>query len=137
LNGDELHNKNEGEVVMRRMRDGGMTLIEVVFAISILLIGVTFVVKSDSTMYHYRYQGEVRQQMLFYAAGQLERVLQNQLVIQGAASGNLEFASFNVESTVDDVPSRSHLKVIKVVVSVVPHTTKSPDPVTLFSYRAN
>lgn len=122
---------------MRRMRDGGMTLIEVVFAISILLIGVTFVIKSDSVMYHYRYQGEIRQQMLFYAAGQLERVLQNQPAIQGNASGNSQFASFSVVVTESDlIPSRSHLKVINVIVSVVPHTTNSPDSVTLSTYRA-
>ncbi|HZK55910.1 MAG TPA: prepilin-type N-terminal cleavage/methylation domain-containing protein [Desulfosporosinus sp.] len=122
---------------MKPWRDEGMTLIEVVFAISILLIGVTYVVKSDSAMYHYRYQGEARQQMLFYGAGQLERVLQNQPVIQGSASGNSQFANFTVVFTESDLlPSRSHLKVIKVVVSV-PNTTNSPDPVTLATYRVN
>jgi len=131
-------NKNEGQIGLRPKRDRGMTLLEVVFAISILLIGVTFVVKSDSSMYHYRYQGEIRQQMLFYAAGQLERALHNQPVIQGSASGNPQFSNFNVEFTESDlVPSRNHLKVLRVNVSVVPLTTNSPDPVTLYTYRVN
>lgn len=122
---------------MRPWRDEGMTLIEVVFAITILLIGVTFVVKSDSAMYRYRYQRETRQQMVFYAAGQLERVLQNQPVIQGNASGNSQYANFNVQYTESDVPSQSKLKELKVVVSVVPGSANSPDPVTLYTYRVN
>lgn len=122
---------------MRPWRDEGMTLIEVVFAITILLIGVTFVVKSDSAMYRYRYQREIRQQMVFYAAGQLERVLQNQPVIQGNASGNSQYANFNVQYTESNVPSQSKLKELKVVVSVVPDSANSPDPVTLYTYRVN
>lgn len=122
---------------MRPGRDEGMTLIEVVFAISILLIGVTFVAKSDSAMYRFRYQREIRQQMVFYAAGQLERVLQNQPVIQGNASGNSQYANFNVEYTESKVPSQSNLKALNIVVSVGPQTTNSPDPVTLYTYRVS
>lgn len=128
---------------MRRWHDEGMTLIEVVFAISILLIGVTFVVKSDTAMYHYRSQGEIRQRMLFYAAGQMERVLQNQAVIQGNESGNPEYLSFNVEVTDSDFtgsdlpPVQGQIKVITVTVSIVSHAANSPDPVRLTTCRAD
>ena len=119
---------------MRRLHDGGMTLLEVVFAISILLIGVTFIVKSDSVMYHYRNQRELRQQMLFYAAGQLEIVLQNQPVIQGNLSGgDSPLTNFQVV-LIEPVPVNLHLEYIGVRVSV-PQTTNSPEPVTLYTYR--
>lgn len=119
---------------MKRLRDGGMTLLEVAFAISILLIGVTFVAKSDSVMYHYRNHRELRQQMLFYAAGQLERVLQNQLIIQGNLSGgDSALTNFQVDFIGPEVVN-DHLEYIGIKVSV-PQTTNSPDPVTLYSYR--
>jgi prepilin-type N-terminal cleavage/methylation domain-containing protein len=144
FNGDKSAQENMNEeTFMRPWNDAGMTLIEVVFAISILLIGVAFVVKSDSAMYHYRSQGEIRQRMLFYAAGQLERVLQNQNVIQGYDSGNSECSSFNVQVTNTDfagpdlAPIQGQLKVITVTVSTVPHTISSPDPVTMSTCRVD
>lgn len=119
---------------MRRLRDEGMTLLEVVFAISILLIGVTFVVKSDSVMYNYRNQNELRQQMLFYAAGQLEIAMQNKPVIQGDESGGGgPFTRLKVD-LIGPVAVNDHLEYIGVSVSV-PQTTNSPNPVTLYTYR--
>lgn len=122
---------------MRRLSDEGMTLLEVIFAISILLIGVSFIAKSDSVMYHYRNQRELRQQMLFYAAGQLEIVLQNQPVIQGKdLAENSPFAGFQVDTTItsDFDPVNLHLELVEVVISL-PQATNPPDKVTLYSYR--
>ncbi|AFM42325.1 prepilin-type N-terminal cleavage/methylation domain-containing protein [Desulfosporosinus acidiphilus SJ4] len=127
--------------MMRHKGDEGMTLLEVVFAISILLIGVTFVVKSDSAMYHYRSHDELRQRMLFYAAGQMERVLENQSIIQGNDSGSPEYSGFQVVVSSSDysgtelAPIQGQMKVITVTVSVVPPTTHSPDPITLTTCR--
>lgn len=127
-------NTPKGEVVLRPRRDGGMTLLEVVFAISILLIGVTFVVKSDSATYRYRSQSEITQQMYFYAAGQLERVLQNQGVVQGVNSGGgSPISSFEV-TELPTVKVNDHLDSIGVRVSA-PHIPNPPDPITLYTYR--
>ncbi|MGC7873701.1 type IV pilus modification PilV family protein [Desulfosporosinus sp. SYSU MS00001] len=128
---------------MRPRRDEGMTLLEVVFAISILLIGITFVVKSDSAMYHYRSQAEIRQRMLLYAAGQLERILENQSIVQGSESGNPEYSCFHVEFSASDysgldlAPIQGQMKVITVTVSVTPQTVNSPDPVTMSTCRVD
>lgn len=118
---------------MRLPRDRGMTLLEVMLAISILLIGVGFIVKSDSVMYHYRNQREVRQQMLFYAAGQLERVLQNQPLIQGSVYVNSPFNNFAV-SPISPGSVIEHLESIGVTVSV-PGIVDPRDNVTLYTYR--
>lgn len=56
--------------------DRGMTLIEVSIALVILLLGVGFILKSDSVSHRYLYERQLRQQMLFYAAGQLEAVIE-------------------------------------------------------------
>lgn len=121
-------------VAMRPRQDGGMTLLEVVFAISILLIGVTFVVKSDAGMYRYRSQREITQQMFFYAAGQLERLLHNQEVVQGADSGGgFPINSFEVVS-IGPVEINDHLDSIGVTVSA-PNAINPPEPITLYTYK--
>jgi len=128
--------QGKGGVEMRWLSDEGMTLLEVVFAISILLIGVSFIAKSDSVMYHYRNQHELRQQMLFYAAGQLEIVLQNQPAIQGKdLAENSPFAGFQVDTITSDLdPVNAHLELVGVAVSI-PQATNPPDKVALYSYR--
>lgn len=97
-------------------------------------------------MFHYRYQGEIRQQMLFYAAGQLERVLQHPEHIYEDDSWNPEFANIAVEEITnsdpvvdpddpDSAPILDDLEVLKVVVSGGSITTNAPEPVTLYTYR--
>ncbi|HEY8909669.1 MAG TPA: hypothetical protein VIM51_05245 [Desulfosporosinus sp.] len=63
---------------MKRRTEDGMTILEVVLAITILLIGIGFVVQSNSLSYHYLGQQELRQQMVFFAAGQMEAALEGQ-----------------------------------------------------------
>lgn len=119
---------------MKSWRDGGMTLLEVVFAISILLIGVTFVVKSDAGMYRYRSQREITQQMFFYASGQLERLLHNHEVVQGVDSGGgWPISGFEVFET-PTVEINAHLVSIGVTVSA-PNVINPPEPITLYTYK--
>lgn len=125
--------KYKREVAVRRHKDWGMTLLEVVFAISILLIGVTIVVKSDAGMYRYRSQREITQQMFFYAAGQLERLLHNREVIDGDESGGgWPISDFVVEDF--EFPINDHLDSIGVTVSA-PSVKNPPEPITLYTYR--
>lgn len=120
-------------------RDEGMTLLEVMLAISILLIGVGFIVKSDSVMYHYRNQREVRQQMLFYAAGQLERVLQNPGLIQEYGDAGSSFEDFYCKLTKNEKAKTTdgvvipYLELIEITVEV----TGRAEPVTLSTYRVS
>lgn len=62
--------------ISMKRRDQGMTILEVVVAITIFLIGVGFIAQSNAVAFHYRARQEIRQQMIFYAAGQLEAVLE-------------------------------------------------------------
>lgn len=63
---------------MNSRHDKGMTLIEVTIALTIMLIGIGFIVKSDSVSSYYRSQHELRQQMFFYAAGLIEASVEGQ-----------------------------------------------------------
>lgn len=127
-------NQHKEEAVLRSQRDRGMTLLEVVFAISILLIGVAFLVKTDSAKYRYQSQHEITQQMFFYAAGQLERLLQNQEVIQGVNSGaDFPIKGFVVVSLSPEEVN-DHLESIGVTV-FAPHASNPPEPITLYTYR--
>lgn len=116
------------------MRQGeqGMTLLEVVIAIAILMLGVGFIFKGNEAIQHYRAQAKIRQQMAFYAAGQLEILLHG-----GAAiSGN----GFTVSWPADDDgtgwpkvvdPANPYLKKIGVTV------TYRDQQVTLYTYMVN
>lgn len=57
-------------------KEEGMTILEVVIAITILLIGTTFIVQSNSLSYKYLREQELRQQMIFFAAGRMEAALE-------------------------------------------------------------
>lgn len=59
-----------------KRRDQGMTILEVVLAITIFLIGVGFIAQSNAVSFRYRARQETRQQMIFYAAGQLEATIE-------------------------------------------------------------
>ncbi len=56
----------------------GMTILEVVLAITILMIGAGFLVKSNAVSTQQMAQQELQQQMVFFAAGQMEAVLEGQ-----------------------------------------------------------
>ncbi|MHB8125112.1 MAG: type IV pilus modification PilV family protein [Desulfitobacteriaceae bacterium] len=63
---------------MMTRKDEGMTILEVVMAISILLMGVVFILKSNAVSYHYLAQQELHQQMVFIAVGRIEAALSGQ-----------------------------------------------------------
>ncbi|KLU58555.1 hypothetical protein CEB3_c45710 [Peptococcaceae bacterium CEB3] len=116
--------------------DRGMTLLEVVVAMAIFLIGIGFIMQSNAVSYRYRHMQEVRQQMIFYAAGQMEALLEHQTVSESTPP----FKSFVVEhvdtpddGTLSKDPSGAYLQQIQITVS-------DPDvpglaPVSLNTYR--
>lgn len=57
-------------------QDKGMTLLEVIVALSILMIGVMFVLGGNKIVFQSKAQHELRQQMFFYGAGQVEAFLE-------------------------------------------------------------
>ncbi|AET66667.1 prepilin-type N-terminal cleavage/methylation domain-containing protein [Desulfosporosinus orientis DSM 765] len=59
-----------------RRKEKGMTVLEVIIAITILLIGTSFVVQSNSLSYNYLKKQEIHQQMVFFAAGRMEAALE-------------------------------------------------------------
>lgn len=69
---------------MKDPKDKGMTILEVVIAITILLIGTSFIVQSNSLSYHYLGQQELRQQMVFFAAGRMEAALEGKTSFESA-----------------------------------------------------
>ena len=56
----------------------GMTILEVVIAITILLIGAGFLAKSNAVSIQHLAKQELHQQMVFFAAGQMEAALEGQ-----------------------------------------------------------
>jgi type II secretory pathway pseudopilin PulG len=72
-------------------KEQGMTILEVVFAITILLIGVGFIFTSNGAVQHYKAVHRLHQQMVFYAAGQLEAYLEKQ---ENLISDNSPFNNF-------------------------------------------
>lgn len=113
---------------MRRQQDSGMTLLEVSLALVIFLIGIGFVVSSNSVSYRYRNMHEQRQQMLFYAAGQIEALVEG----QPATADHAPFNGYAVETTVTEV--NPHLEQIQITVSI-PSAAYPPEPVTMYTYR--
>ncbi|MHB1653746.1 MAG: type IV pilus modification PilV family protein [Desulfitobacteriaceae bacterium] len=115
------------------MRQGekGMTLLEVVIAIAILMLGVGFIIKGDGAIQHYRAQTQLRQQMLFYAAGQLEILLHGGTLVQGNTlpADEAPLNSFAVTSVIQGM--NAHLEQIQVTVTA-PLTGQST---TLDTYR--
>ncbi len=121
---------------MRRSAEDGMTILEVIIAIIIFMIGITFVLQMDAVSHKHFNQGQVRQQMLFYASGVLEGV------IEGLGEGDFEeFADFDLDIDLDHgLPHEAgaehpndYLQVIKVTVT----SPSVPEPVELYTYRVN
>jgi len=122
---------------MKSRTEDGMTILEVVIAITILLIGTGFVVQSNSVSFHYLGQQELRQQMVFFAAGAMEVNLEGPS--QDLLNGNIKATSSNVSDS--DLPVGSFtdlppgLSAFKVTASVV--NSPGIDNVEMYSYRYN
>ena len=118
---------------MKISREQGMTLLEVVIALAILMIGTGFLVQSDAVSFRYRAQQEKRQQMLFYAAGQMEAFVQGQTVIGEHAP----FTNYTVQRQTDitNVSETYQLEKIQLTVSSNSDSAHAPAPVVLYGYR--
>lgn len=113
-----------------RKPDQGMTLLEVVFAITILLIGASFIAQSNAVTFKYRDQSTEYKQMLFYAAGQMDAIIAKQLVSE---SVYMPFNSFDVDtSVIPVVVDGLEIYLEKVGVEVSSPRDKS---VLIYSYR--
>ena len=116
---------------MKSSGDQGMTLLEVVIALAILMIGIGFLVQSDAVSYRYRAQQEQRQQMLFYAAGQMEAFVQGQTV----TGDHSPFTNYSIQTVITAVPGNPHLEQVQLTVSTNSSSTYAPLPVLLYGYR--
>ena len=113
---------------MKNSTDQGLTLLEVVFALSIFMIGVGFIFKSDAVAHKYFYKGQVRQQMTFYAAGLLEAQIEG--IRPTVNSGPFS----NFQAVIITVDQSAHLEKVQVKVYLTSSPT-DPEPVSLFTYR--
>lgn len=57
-------------------KEEGMTILEVLVAMTILLIGTGFIVQSNYLSFQHLGQQQLRQQMVFFAAGRMEAALE-------------------------------------------------------------
>lgn len=112
---------------MKGCTEDGMTILEVVIAITILLIGTGFVLQSNSLSYHYLGQQELRQQMIFFAAGAMEAALEGQS--QDLINGSIRASSADVSTP--HSPPRG-LTPFKVTVSA---NSPGISEVEMYNYR--
>jgi prepilin-type N-terminal cleavage/methylation domain-containing protein len=121
-----------------RSQDKGMTLIEVSIALVILLIGVGFILNSDMVSHRYQNQRQLRQQMMFYAAGQMEVLIEGHDSITLGTVNSDPFNNFEVKimepKPIISSNSAAVLEQVTVTVSLKDSPTK-PEPVTLTTYR--
>lgn len=113
---------------MKRSTDQGMTILEVAIALSILMIGVTFILKGDAVSHKYFYKGQVRQQMMFYAAGLLEAQIEG-------TRPTVDIQPFrDFQADITTTAQTAHLERVQVKVYRSASPT-DPEPVSLFTYR--
>lgn len=113
---------------MKHSTDQGMTLLEVVLALSIFMMGVGFILKSDAVAHKYSYKGQVRQQMTFYAAGLLEAQIEETT----PTVNSVPFSNFHADITTVD--QSTHLTKVQVTVYLTSSPT-DPEPVSMFTYK--
>ena len=111
-------------------KDRGMTILEVMIAFIILTIGIGFMLMSNKAYYSFREDRQERQQMMFYAAGQMDAVLEGQIV----SYNNPPFHKYDVVPTVTDHPTNDHLQIIRVDVYKI-DSPEDPTPISIYTYR--
>ena len=117
-----------------RKKDQGMTVIEVVVAITIFLIGIGFILQSDAVSQRYRARHEIRQQMIFFAAGQLEAYIENPSDF--FRDNTTPFNQFNVAISEEDMSGLSTgYYPRKVTVTVTDRNNSDIPAVSLSTYR--
>jgi len=112
-------------------RDRGMTILEVVIAFTILSIGIGFMFMSNKAYYTFREDRQERQQMLFYAAGQMEAYLEGR---EEERYTSPPFDKYEVEFLNEDDPTYpEYLEIIQIEVSNL--TSEDSTPVSIYTYR--
>jgi len=115
-------------------KDKGMTLLEVVIAFAILSIGIGFMLMSNKAYFAFREQRQERQQMMFYAAGQMEAYLEGQTVeYLSPPFNNFEVTVFAPKPVILP-PANDYLEIIQIEVHKKDSPT-DPEPVSIYSYR--
>jgi prepilin-type N-terminal cleavage/methylation domain-containing protein len=114
---------------MKRSSDQGLTLLEVALALTIFLIGIGFILKSDAVTHKYLYRSQLRQQMTFYAAGLLEAQIEG---VRPTVTDK-PFSDFQADYIVTP-EENPHLEKIEIRV-YLRNSPTSPEPVSLFTYR--
>jgi len=134
-----------------KRKDDGMTILEVVMAITIFMIGVVFILKGDAVSYRYRSQQELHQQVVFFAAGCMETVLglPNESLFEGHVEppNNIIVANYDYSSASsvnspiftplkdDEIkPIPSGLQNILIPFKVIVSTPNLPD-FEMYNYR--
>lgn len=121
-----------------RSRSAGMTLLEVVVALTIFSIGIGFLVKGDAVSYRYRAKYEMRQQMTFAAAGQLEKLIEIGTTDTDVMIGGVRYViSGGVVNGFDVNTQANPAHLSKIYVSVSRSGASPEDTVTLYGYKVN
>lgn len=121
-----------------RSRTRGMTLLEVVVALTIFSLGIGFLVKGDAVSYQYRAKYETRQQMLFAASGQLEKLIEVGSTDPEVTIGGVRYViSGGVVSGLDENTQANPAHLSKIYVSVARTGASPEDRVTLYAYKVN
>lgn len=113
---------------MKGAKDQGMTVLEVVIAISVFMIAIGFILKGNAVAHRYYDQAQLRQQMLFFASGMVDAQLEGITPPVDIKP----FSDFETKITV--TPVTEHLERIQVEISIKDYSN-APDPVSLYTYR--
>ncbi len=117
-------------------KDNGMTLLEVSLALVILLLGVGFILNNDMVSHRYQNQRQLRQQMMFYAAGQMEALIEGQDGITLGTVNSPPFNNFQVSVNKKEVTSNSTAVLEQVTVTIsLKDSPNKLEPVELTTYR--
>lgn len=121
--------------------DKGMTVLEVTIAIILLLISVTYIMRSNFFAYRYTAQIDVQQQLAFYAQGKLEAALidPSQSFVDSIVDTSPPYNTFSLVPPPDgrtsyDLPvsDNQHLQKIEITAQ---SSLENIEPVTLITYR--
>ncbi|TGE34192.1 hypothetical protein [Desulfosporosinus sp. Sb-LF] len=121
-------------------RDNGMTILEVVLAITLLMICVTYILRSNFAAYKYTVQIDVQQQLTYYAQGAIEAALINPdytFVSNSISDMSAPYNSFSILPS--DQPLGYSVEDVNPYLQKIRITVKSSlaniNQVTLYTYR--
>ena len=115
---------------IKTSKDKGMTILEVMMAFVILMIGVGFMMVSNKAYFAFREDRQDRQQMIYYAAGQMEALLEEKTV----SFNDPPFDDYGINVSITDYPSNAYLEIVHLEVYKKGSPT-DPEPVSIYTYR--